>query len=265
MSLQVLSHAFQGSSIAQFDNGYIRLTDLGQAAGKLVGHYLEIERTQAYLGVLSRELGLNELSRNPAIGKTIAAPSKGFSSLIVTFVGANYKELQGTWAHPRVALNFAAWCSPEFEVWVYGLVHQHLTQAIAKPLVDSNEIPKFDALEFQIKIGKFVNDAIAKNSTDEMLQEFDKINRIKKFVHENVFLESSTPVNPPNDADNVRCIVLDLLRAHNGKWTQISSLWNNSKLISFNRSLIESVCRSLVTSGQIESHPSATRQFRIRK
>lgn len=32
--------------------------------------------------------------------------------------------LQGTWVHERLALKFAAWLSPKFELWVYDTIMQ---------------------------------------------------------------------------------------------------------------------------------------------
>lgn len=41
--------------------------------------------------------------------------------------GGHDSLLMGTWLHEKLALKFAAWLSPEFELWVYDCVHELLT------------------------------------------------------------------------------------------------------------------------------------------
>ena len=41
--------------------------------------------------------------------------------------GGSNPELQGTWMDEKLALKFAAWLSPSFELWVYDRIHELLT------------------------------------------------------------------------------------------------------------------------------------------
>ena len=49
-------------------------------------------------------------------------------------------KLQGTWMNERLALKFAAWLNPHFELWVYDRIHELLTtgktELETKPRVD---------------------------------------------------------------------------------------------------------------------------------
>jgi hypothetical protein len=91
-------------------DGYICVTDICQAAGKLFGGWRRIDRTEEYL---------QELSRSMQIPIDLL--------LITITTGPN--NTRGTWAHPRIALRVAQWCSPRFEVAVDTWLEEWLTRA----------------------------------------------------------------------------------------------------------------------------------------
>ena len=39
-------------------------------------------------------------------------------------------EMQGTWMDERLALKFAAWLSPKFEIWIYDTIYEILTEEL---------------------------------------------------------------------------------------------------------------------------------------
>jgi hypothetical protein len=88
-------------------DGYIDITNLCKAGGKLFGHYRENKKTQSFLQVLSSDIGIP------------------ISELIKLGTGSNHENSQ-TWAHPQVAINIAQWISPQFDVlvskWVYEIM-----------------------------------------------------------------------------------------------------------------------------------------------
>ena len=110
-----LPRLFQESQITQrTTDGYINATKLCQAAGKKLSDYKRQEVSKAYLEALSIDAGI------PA------------SKLLEVRKGG-VKELQGTWAHPQVAIHLAMWCSPTFSVVVTKWVVEWMTaQAIPK-------------------------------------------------------------------------------------------------------------------------------------
>ena len=89
------------------EDGYIDVTNLCKAGGKEFKHWNSLEKTKAFLRILSSEVGITT------------------SKLIEIVSGGNFKN-QGTWAHPQVAVNIAQWISPEFDVkvskWIFELM-----------------------------------------------------------------------------------------------------------------------------------------------
>ena len=88
------------------EDGYINITNLCKAGGKLFGHWNSFEKTKAYLKELSSDIGIT------------------ISALIThqTYSGSEQK----TWVHPYVAINIAQWISPEFDAkitsWIYEVM-----------------------------------------------------------------------------------------------------------------------------------------------
>lgn len=75
------------------------LTDMAHATGKRVNDWLRLGGTEEYLEALSAATGI------PA-------------TEAVQVIQGGTPEIQGTWAHRRICLRFAQWCSPEFAVQV---------------------------------------------------------------------------------------------------------------------------------------------------
>jgi len=90
---------------------YVSLTDMAKATGKEVKHYLENKTTQEYLKALAVSVGI------PTDTLIDVQPAR-----------------KGTWAHSRVAIHFAMWCSPEFAVWATGVIQDYLSTKHKKEL-----------------------------------------------------------------------------------------------------------------------------------
>ena len=127
----LIEHAVKGEIVTQRPrDGYINATAMCKAAGKLFGHYRENNRTQAFLEVLSSDIGIP------------------ISDLVQSMKGG-IPELQGTWVHHRVAINLAQWLSPEFDVMVSGWVEDWLTNKdrpnqplhVRRYMVNKHKIP----------------------------------------------------------------------------------------------------------------------------
>jgi hypothetical protein len=82
-------------------DGYADATAMCQANGKLWGNYHQLDRTSDYIAALADATGLD-----PA-------------QLIISTKGGP-AHLQGTWIHPRLAVDLARWISPAFAVWMDG-------------------------------------------------------------------------------------------------------------------------------------------------
>ena len=88
------------------EDGYINVTNLCKAGNKQFKHWNSIEKTKAFLRVLSSEVGI---------------PT---SLLIIHQTGSGSN--QCTWVHPYIAINIAQWISPQFDVkvssWIYEVM-----------------------------------------------------------------------------------------------------------------------------------------------
>ena len=95
-------------------DGYVNATAMCQANGKRWFDYERIERTQEYIEALREHL--NWIPEDPSahISPCLDAPE------LVISVKGGIPELQGTWIHPRLAVDLARWISPVFAVWMDG-------------------------------------------------------------------------------------------------------------------------------------------------
>jgi len=103
---------YKGNEITfQLGNGetMVNATQMAKAFGKLPSEFLRLPSTVSYIEAL-RDKGL----------------SLNIDTQVVTTVKGNVAGgvEQGTWMIRPLALKFAAWLSPEFEVWVYDRIDE---------------------------------------------------------------------------------------------------------------------------------------------
>jgi hypothetical protein len=101
MSIEALqSRSWNGTPISRrTTDGYVNATTMCKANGKQWNDYWRTDRSTEYLEALSAETGIS------------------VSNLCLTTKGGAY---QGTWVHPRVAVDLARWISAPFAVWMDG-------------------------------------------------------------------------------------------------------------------------------------------------
>jgi hypothetical protein len=115
MDNSIVRHDYNGLAIPQrAKDGYVNLTAMAKTHGKKINHFLALNQTKDYLEALSADTGI------PA------------SELLVVQKGG-VPELQGTWAHPDVSIKFAAWLSPQLEVWAMRTLRQVINGEIPIP------------------------------------------------------------------------------------------------------------------------------------
>jgi hypothetical protein len=106
-------------------DGYVNATAMCKAYGKRWENYHRNERTQHYIAALDRsmaETGCDAaVTRNRVTGKP---------DLIQTIQGG-LPHLQGTWVHPRIAVDLARWLHPEFAVMMDGWFLESFTPKLA--------------------------------------------------------------------------------------------------------------------------------------
>jgi hypothetical protein len=87
------------------EDGYINVTNLCKAGGKLFKNWKKTQKTKAFLQVLSRSV-------------------PNGTDLLIKTETCGLNENRGTWVHPQVAINIAQWISPHFDVKVSGWVYE---------------------------------------------------------------------------------------------------------------------------------------------
>ena len=127
-----IEHPVNGDIVPQHpQTGYINATRLCQQEGRLVGHYNARAQTKAFLKALSADIGIP------------------ISALVVSVKGGNDKHSQGTWVHPRVAINLGQWLSPEFDVkvsqwvfdWMSGTTRVKQPEHVQRYMLNRAKIP----------------------------------------------------------------------------------------------------------------------------
>ena len=93
---------------------------------KRVGDFLRLKQTKDFIVAL----------------ETRYADSLNVDNQILRVVqGGLNPELQGTWMNEKLALKFAAWLSPDFELWIYDRIHELMTTGKTQlPQIQSGNI-----------------------------------------------------------------------------------------------------------------------------
>lgn len=106
---------YEGRKISfEFADGkrMINATEMAKPFGKKVNDFLRLGGTKEYILLLESRYGD---SRN------------GTTTGVLRIIRGGFPELQGTWMDEKLALKFAAWLSPAFELWVYDRIQELLT------------------------------------------------------------------------------------------------------------------------------------------
>ena len=98
-------------------NVMINATEMAKAFEKRIDHFLKAEHTKAFIEALYlKENGVDLASEFTPNGGNSA--NKNLDRIIQT------KGQNGSFFHRALALKFAAWLDPEFEVWIYTKIEE---------------------------------------------------------------------------------------------------------------------------------------------
>ena len=118
---------YNGNVISQrITDAWVNLTQMAKANGVRLDNYFANKATTVYLETLARSLESEGSKKTNQEGTSSDVQNPGIEILRVRKGGR--KDLQGTWAHPLVAIHFAQWISPEFHLWC----NQHIKTLIEK-------------------------------------------------------------------------------------------------------------------------------------
>ena len=117
--MKIIVHEANGVQVSQRClDGYINATQMCKANNKEWRYYWRSPNTKKYVQALSEDLGIDIIVNNPTCNNRTSA-------LVLTFRGGNSQ--QGTWVHPEVAVDLAAWISVEFRILVNRWIREWMT------------------------------------------------------------------------------------------------------------------------------------------
>lgn len=173
--METLIREWNGRTIRQREDGYMSLTDMCQACGKLFGNWKQLKATDSYIEALSSDIGI-------PISQLIEV-SKGNSADIV----------QGTWGHRLAALELSRWLSPEFSIqcnkWIEELLTKGSVSLSTAPVMPQTYLEALKALvasEEAKELLKIENEQL-REDVDQLseiadeLFDYSSIIRIAKF------------------------------------------------------------------------------------
>lgn len=119
MEKKLQSFEYEGKRIT-FDFGdgqkMVNATQMVKAfKGKRINNFLRSKQTKEFIKVLESRY---------------AKKRNGNEYKAYRVIKGGTPELQGTWMDEKLALKFAAFLNPYFELWVYDRIHELLTQGM---------------------------------------------------------------------------------------------------------------------------------------
>ncbi len=115
----IIQFDYEGQKISfEFADGnkMISATEMAKPFGKMVNDFLRLRGTQEYITLLQNRYGNSRIGFKREVLRVV----KGGDAYATNAV-------QGTWMEEKLALKFAAWLSPAFELWVYDRIQELLT------------------------------------------------------------------------------------------------------------------------------------------
>jgi len=119
MEKKLQSFEYEGKRITfEFGDGQkmVNATEMAKSfPSKKVAGFLRLKQTKEFIKVLNSRY---------------ADSHNGNDFKAFRVVRGGTPDLQGTWMDEKLALKFAAWLNPHFELWVYDRIHELLTQGM---------------------------------------------------------------------------------------------------------------------------------------
>lgn len=163
----MVQHEFRGEMIAfEFsgDSNLINATQMARSfPGKKVNDFLRLKNTKDFVNALEARYGA---SRN----------GNGRREVLRVVQGGT-PELQGTWMDELLAIKFAGWLNPEFEIWMYERVRELLVTgqtSIPGVVPQSNVIRGLRMIVAQLEQQEVFNTEI-RNDVDFIRDRVDDI------------------------------------------------------------------------------------------
>jgi hypothetical protein len=178
--MSIITREVNSTPIAQrAEDGYINLTKMAKAEGRLISTYLRLDSTKAFLQELSSDVQICT------------------SDLIQIKKGGTYAE-QGTWGHPQVAIHCAQWCSPKFAVlvskWVFEWMNTGRTPTQTSELETENLAPALPSSDRLTMLKEAVTIGNQLGGFDDRQKMLLKDQLMNLLMQERLLAADSTPV-----------------------------------------------------------------------
>jgi len=154
----------------------VNATEMAKIFGKKINHFMENESTQKFIEAClnNRKSGyLEELKTRNSSFLGIESEDDLYTS----------KQKSGTWMHRILALKFAAWLDPYFEVWVYSTIES---------LLFGRHVKREQSFERTIVLQKEMDDLIEK--PDKTGDDFERYLHIQRGLKYEVAFRKSLTV-----------------------------------------------------------------------
>ena len=207
------TRAWNGTPITRrTTDGFVNATAMAKASGKQWSSYRETDRASTYI---------EALSRNTEIRVT---------SLYIAKPG------EGTWIHPRLAVDFARWISADFAVWMDTWFIEEIS-GISR--VQDTQVPALPPThQADTEFALFMSDVVGKAGGDpkESLAVSFTVLARKHPDYKDVFLENQRLLCPAKEAFGTPTQVLELLEKELGADTveRLTTMAKDGELISRN-------------------------------
>jgi hypothetical protein len=161
------------SIVCRESDGYIDVTNLCKAGGRLYKNWYRLEKTKEFLKTLEEDIQSEYQQKGSA----------HFCTDLINTEMTGLNENRGTWVHPKVAINIAQWISPKFDVQVTKWVHQLLVVGSVRLSDEHKDEEIMGIQKGKIKYnilkteGKDEEAAVVKEEVNNRLLELEKKNK----------------------------------------------------------------------------------------
>jgi len=141
--------------ICRESDGYINVTNLCKAGGRLFSTWRRKTTTEEFLKILEEDIK-SEYQKDmlAQLCTDVLTNTEIYILELIKIETSGLNENRGTWVHPKVAINIAQWISPKFDVQVTIWVHQLLIVGSVKLTDDSSDKDIMDIQKDKIKYNR---------------------------------------------------------------------------------------------------------------
>jgi phage antirepressor YoqD-like protein len=163
MNLQVFNYQNSPITFSQDGEVMVNATQMAKPFGKLPANFLQTQQTKDFIQVLENRY----CDSNTEILKVINGTSN-----------------PGTWMHQKLALKYAGWLSPEFELWVYDRIEELLTTG-------KTELQPLSKAEMTLQVIAFLQEETQTLKSQKLLLEQSIQQQAPKVAYYNEVLQTN--------------------------------------------------------------------------